>query len=271
MRHNQLGHLYRDGELLVRRGDRGNSMFLIQKGHLEIILDESGDTPIATRSEGEFLGEMSLFTGEPRSATVRSRGESRVLTIDEPAFRLRIKEDPVLAYRILEKLHERMQSLHSQGAGWLNQQRQTEPTAPSRGRRRGKKYLDGQVVLAQGFVGQAMGVVEKGRVTVFHKSPDGEESIYRILGPTETFGVSSLFDAKPRHTGIRASGTAWAAVMDRRDFIRRIHDDPQLAFGILRSLCLRISEMGNALQGKTAADLPTESGGPETSRTATGS
>ena len=66
-------------ELLVRLGDRGNSMFLIQKGNLEIILDERDDTPIATRSEGEFLGEMSLFTGEPRSATVRSSGESPII------------------------------------------------------------------------------------------------------------------------------------------------------------------------------------------------
>ncbi len=225
-------------------------MFLIQKGTLEIILDEKDNTPIAIRSEGEFLGEMSLFTGEPRSATARSNGESRVLTIDEPAFMHRIKEDPILAYRILQKLYGRMQALHSQATGWVNHEERREPAPALKGRRSGKKYLDGQVVLTQGFVGQAMGVVEKGRVAVFHKTPDGEESVYQILGPMETFGISSLFDNEPRHSGIRAVGTARVALMDRRDFIRRIHNDPHLAFCVLRSLCWRIKEMGNALQEK---------------------
>ncbi|MBT3203088.1 MAG: cyclic nucleotide-binding domain-containing protein [Gammaproteobacteria bacterium] len=112
MRQNRLGHLYHDGDVIFHKGDQGNSMFLIQKGTIEIIIDETSDSPINTLSDGDFFGEMSLFTGNPRSATVRSKGESYVLTIDELAFMLRIKEDPMLAFRILDKLYARIHSLN---------------------------------------------------------------------------------------------------------------------------------------------------------------
>lgn len=118
MRQNRLGHLYHDGDEIFHQGDQGNSMFLIQKGKVEIILDESDGSPINTLTDGEFFGEMSLFTKEPRSATVKSRGESYILTIDKSAFMLRIKEDPMLAFRILDGLYERVLSLNEQGIGW---------------------------------------------------------------------------------------------------------------------------------------------------------
>ena len=118
MRQNRLGHLYQDGDVIFHKGDQGNSMFLIQKGSVEIILDEAEDSAINTLSDGEFFGEMSLFTREPRSATVRSKGESYILTIDESAFMLRIKADPMLAFRILDGLYGRIHSLNEQGSGW---------------------------------------------------------------------------------------------------------------------------------------------------------
>lgn len=121
MRQNRLGHLYKDGDIIFYKGDQGNSMFLIQKGIVEILVDETSDVPIVTLTDGDFFGEMSLFTREPRSATVRSKGESYVLTIDESAFMLRIKEDPMLAYRILDKLYIRIHSLNQQSDTLYNE------------------------------------------------------------------------------------------------------------------------------------------------------
>ena len=107
MRNNQLGHLYRDGEVLFRKGDSGDCMYQVQRGCIEVLLEPDAEV-IRTLRSGELFGEMSLFTGEPRSATVRSRGESRVLTIDKDALMVRLKVDPVLAFRILENLCTRL-------------------------------------------------------------------------------------------------------------------------------------------------------------------
>jgi len=114
MRQTNLGRLYQDGDIIFRKGDPGDCMFLVQKGTLDVILEEDGDRVVNIISSGEFFGEMSLFTGNPRSATIRSRGESRVMTIDEVAFMRRMTEDPVLAFRILEKQCDRLRALDLQ-------------------------------------------------------------------------------------------------------------------------------------------------------------
>jgi len=110
-----------------------------------------------------------------------------------------------------------------------------------------KQYRNGQIILPQGFVGQAMGLVEDGQVEVFFKTEEGDETICRVLGSNEMFGVDSLFENKPRRTGIRALGKAKVALMDRRNFIRYTHREPQLAFNVLQSVCYRIKKMGEKL------------------------
>ena len=118
MRQNQLGRLYSDGDVIVRMGETGNTMFQIQKGCLDVVVDEDKGQVIATLVSGDFFGEMSLLTGDTRSATVRSRGESRVLTIDRAAFIRRLSEDPMLAYRIMEAMCVRLRHLNVQSVGY---------------------------------------------------------------------------------------------------------------------------------------------------------
>ena len=57
---------------------------------------------------------MSLFTKRERSATVRARGKARVMTIDKRGFMKRVHQDPSLAFRILQKMSERVQRLNAE-------------------------------------------------------------------------------------------------------------------------------------------------------------
>ncbi|MBT3203087.1 MAG: cyclic nucleotide-binding domain-containing protein [Gammaproteobacteria bacterium] len=106
-----------------------------------------------------------------------------------------------------------------------------------------KKYHHGQVILPQGFSGQAMGLVEKGRVEIFQKNEDGEDTALKMLNTNDMFGIGSLFGELERQTGVRSINKSIVTIMDRRDFIRRIHKNPQVAFDVLKSLCLRIKDM----------------------------
>ena len=123
-------------------------------------------------------------------------------------------------------------------------------------------YKDGQIILPQGHRGKVMGVIEAGRVEIFHKTEDGEETVHTVLGPNETFGVDSLFNDCPRFSGVRAIGRATVSIMDRRDFIRHTHSDPQLAFIVLKSVFQRIrkadekaiNECVNTEQRKTGSN-----------------
>lgn len=75
-----------DGESIVRQGEPGESMFVIGSGRAVVVL-EPDRREVATIESGGYFGEMSLLTGEPRTATVIARGDTVVLEIGAELFR----------------------------------------------------------------------------------------------------------------------------------------------------------------------------------------
>ena len=110
-----LGKIYQDGEIVVRQGDSGNCLFVIQEGQVEILVEQEG-REILLRDLGpnELIGEMAVFENEVRSATARARGTARILTLDKKNFLQRISEDPSLAFRIIETMSRRIRDLSQQ-------------------------------------------------------------------------------------------------------------------------------------------------------------
>ena len=107
-----LGKLYSDGEVIIKQGDAGNCMYVIQSGEVEVISDNNGkEVRLAIRKEGDFFGEMSLFSKELRSATIRALGDTRILTVDRKNLLKSIQKDPSLAFRIIETLSKRIRDL----------------------------------------------------------------------------------------------------------------------------------------------------------------
>jgi len=112
-----LGQRYADGEIIIRQGEVGNSMFVIQEGQVEIIgeLNEQ-HVQLAVLGEGQFFGEMSIFERQVRSATVRALGQARVLTVDENTLLRRIHEDPSQVYRMVRTMSHRIRDLSGEVA-----------------------------------------------------------------------------------------------------------------------------------------------------------
>ena len=109
-----LGKVYTDGDVIVRQGDEGNCMYVIQAGKVEVIKEERDQQiSLGVLGKGEFFGEMALFERESRSATVLAQGEARILTIDKRTLLRRIQEDPTLAFQLLEKLSQRIRELNA--------------------------------------------------------------------------------------------------------------------------------------------------------------
>lgn len=107
-----LGKVYADGEVLIRQGEVGDAMFVIQQGEAEILVERDGvETRLRVAGEGEIIGEMAVFEREVRSATVRALGEMRALTLDKRNFMRQIAEDPSIAFRIVESMSRRIREL----------------------------------------------------------------------------------------------------------------------------------------------------------------
>lgn len=109
MKNTKLGRLYLNGEKVIKQGEQGDCLYVIQEGRVEVI-DESGEKEIklAELGETEFFGEMGLFEKDVRSCTVRAFGDAKIMTIDKKNFYKTIQKDPSLAYRLLEKMSNRL-------------------------------------------------------------------------------------------------------------------------------------------------------------------
>jgi len=112
MRTGELGKTYKDKEVIIRQGESGNCMYVIQSGEVEVLRHKDGaEVQLAIRKKGDFFGEMALFSREVRSATIRALGDARVLTVDRKSLLNSIQKDPSLAFRIIETLSKRIRDL----------------------------------------------------------------------------------------------------------------------------------------------------------------
>lgn len=110
-----LGRIYKSDESIIREGEEGDCMYVIQSGTVEIITTKDGkEVQLAELTEGDFFGEMALFEKGVRSSTVRAKGDVRALTVDKTTLLSRIQEDPSMAFHIVQKMSHRLRELNSQ-------------------------------------------------------------------------------------------------------------------------------------------------------------
>ena len=100
--------VYGAGEVIIKAGDPGDSLFVIREGEVSVKIAADGlEKEVATLGEGEFFGEMSLLTGEPRRATVVAKNDAECYVIDRGSFQRILRENSKLADEIGKLLSER--------------------------------------------------------------------------------------------------------------------------------------------------------------------
>ncbi|OGC77901.1 MAG: hypothetical protein A2Z27_03190 [candidate division Zixibacteria bacterium RBG_16_50_21] len=105
----EMGRLFQDGEIMMRQGENGDCMYVIQDGLVEVIKEvNSQEVRLAQLGRDEFFGEMEIFESIGRSATILVVGFARVLSIDKKNLLSRIHEDPSLAYRMIQVMSSRV-------------------------------------------------------------------------------------------------------------------------------------------------------------------
>ena len=106
--------VYAPGECMVRCGENGDSMFIIGRGAAEVRMPSDGETlPVAVLETGSFFGEMSLFSGEPRTADVVALGEVEVLEIRKSCIQKLLDENSKLAEAFSMRVTERHAGLQN--------------------------------------------------------------------------------------------------------------------------------------------------------------
>jgi small-conductance mechanosensitive channel/CRP-like cAMP-binding protein len=96
------------GERVIREGAEGDSMFVLLSGAAEVSISKNGTSiPVATLKAPDCFGEMSLLTGERRTATVRAETDCQVMEIGKPVMAELLRASPDCLERLSELLAKR--------------------------------------------------------------------------------------------------------------------------------------------------------------------
>jgi len=106
----------------------------------------------------------------------------------------------------------------------------------------GRACQDGDTIVRQGETADCMYVVQAGQVEVLIEKPGGDIRL-AVLEPGDVFGEMALFSKAPRSATIRAVGEARVLRVNKEGFLKRVHEDPSLAFRILKNMADRIREL----------------------------
>lgn len=106
------------GERIIRQGEPGDSLYLVHGGEVAVSLAvEGAERQVATLKPGQFFGEMSLMTGEPRRATCAARTDVTCYVIDHATFERLIAAKPKVAEDVSVVLSSRQVELDGEREG----------------------------------------------------------------------------------------------------------------------------------------------------------
>ncbi len=101
---------FRQGDIIFSKGDPGLTLYIIVSGMVKISLpsEDGGEALLAILVPGEFFGELSLFDGQPRSASAVAMAPTETVVLHREEFLSFIKEHPSVVLPILSVLSTRL-------------------------------------------------------------------------------------------------------------------------------------------------------------------
>ena len=106
----------------------------------------------------------------------------------------------------------------------------------------GKIFHDTEIIIKQGEQEDCMYIVQEGLVEIINETDRGEV-LLALRGKGEFFGEMAIFEREVRSATVRALGEARVLTIDKKDFLRRVYEDPTLAFHLVQTLSARIREL----------------------------
>ncbi len=106
----------------------------------------------------------------------------------------------------------------------------------------GKVYQPGDILIRQGAVADCMYVIQEGQVALVREQ-NGEEVFLGVRGAGEFLGEMAIFEKELQMATVRALSQARVLTVDKKNFLKRIHEDPSLAYRLFQLMSRRIREL----------------------------
>lgn len=239
------------GETLFAEGAGGKSMFFLGSGEIALI---RGGKSLDVIKAGEVLGEMSVFTGEPRSATATARSACEVIELDGGTFSGAIQKAPEFALMLLAIMIKRLRLalvMQMMGKG----QTGAIETIPTSGTVFDAALLKdltsnfparppvfqpkNAVIMREGEAGIFMYVVIDGVVRI-----SVGEKLVELVKAGSVFGEMALVDQSKRAATASAGTDCNLMSINRNDFLTLIKTNPAFGLSLLKALAVRLRNTG---------------------------
>lgn len=127
----------------------------------------------------------------------------------------------------------------------------------------GRVYADGEVVIRQGDAGDCMFTLQQGQLEVLVKHEGRAEMRVAIMEKGAIFGEMAIFEREVRSATVRALGEARVLTIDKKNFLRRVQEDPTLAFTLVKMMSQRIRHLTREVGERRSGPQRSRTDGPE--------
>lgn len=109
-------HIFKHGEAFVSEGELGDEMYIVVSGRVRVVKGAQEHKVIAVRGPGEFVGEMSILTHEPRMASLIADGDVFALCLEQSKFEQMLIEKPEIGLSVMRALIQRLKDSRASSA-----------------------------------------------------------------------------------------------------------------------------------------------------------
>lgn len=193
------------GEVLVREGEPGDSMFVVVHGAVDVLRGEPGPDArkLATLGEGSFFGEVALVARSPRLATVVAAADGLLFEIDREALNELALRHPLIERVVLDFYRGRLLA-NLLAASPIFRGLSSDERKRIAARFTLRSFSAGTAILEQNHPGAGLFAVLRGQCEVVHTTEAGARHAYPPLREGDLFGEISLLFGTPCTATVRA-------------------------------------------------------------------
>lgn len=165
------------GEILFRQGETSGTVYALAQGRLAVIKESEAEPDLVLDylEEGALIGELAVWTGQPRAATVAAETAARLVAIDMPTFREWLHNNPDVRQVVAAQSLPRIR--HYQLANLLGQVIDTNDATfleALHSRLTWHHFANGETVFRQGEAGRNLYLVVNGRLRLQYSDDEGQ-------------------------------------------------------------------------------------------------
>src|SRR5260370_27300470 len=120
----------------------------------------------------------------------------------------------------------------------------------------GKSGLRGTGTCPRGEPGSSLFVICQGTVKISVPSADGHDAVFNLIGKGDVFGEIALLDGRPRTADVVAITDCELFVIERRDFLPLVREEPEIALKMIEILCAKLRRTTEQAENLMFLHLP---------------